>query len=55
VREKFGDLVFETLAGLVREREIVWVCASAEHVRVDQFDRTFRVLRAGAARKSHPD
>jgi hypothetical protein len=53
VREKFSDLVFETLACLIREREIVRVCASAENVRVDQLDRAFRVLRTCAAWDGH--
>ena len=53
VSEKFGDLVFETLAGLVGERKIVRVGAGAEDVRVDQLDRAFCILRAGAAGKGH--
>ena len=55
VREKLGDLVFETFAGFVRERQIVRVRAGPKDVRIDQFDRAFRILRARAARKRHTD
>ena len=51
--EKFGDLVFETFAGLVGERKIARVCAGAENVRIDQFDRALRILRS-AARPARP-
>ena len=40
-REKLGDLVLETFAGLVGEREIARIRAGAKHMRVDEFDRVF--------------
>ena len=55
VSEKFGDLVFEAFAGLVGERKIVRIRAGSKDVRVDEFDRAFRVLRARAARESDPN
>ena len=56
-REKFGDLVFESLAGLVGEREIARIGAGAKDMRVDQFERAsrFAVLRACAARSGEGD
>jgi hypothetical protein len=53
VSEKFGDLVFEAFAALVGERKVARVRAGSKDVRIDQLDRAFRVLRAGAAWDGH--
>ena len=54
-REELGDLVFETFAGLVGEGKIARIGAGAKDVRVDEFDRAFRILRARTARENDPN
>ena len=55
--EKLGDLVLETFAGLIRERQIARVRAGPKDMRIDQLDRIadLRILRARAARQNDAD
>ena len=47
--EQLCDLVFKSLARLVRERQIARICAGAKHVRVDEFDRSVLIVLGPAA------
>ena len=42
IRQQLGDLVLETFALVVRQREVVGVCADAQHLVVAGFGRSER-------------